>query len=272
MSERKIVTRPAEWFKFDNIRKQFDPEDLVRLGESLKRRQWHPIVAKSDGIVVDGERRVRAAREVGLETLDAIIVDAPMSQTELRLAQGATAMHRADLSGWEKYVLCYELIQLNPGWQAKDLAEHLAIDPSMVTRILSASKAVPEVRAALKAGRLGTTDVYAISKEKSDAGQLELLTAKLNGASRDSIERQAKQKRNGSAPVNKRNRDRSVPVARVSRIRIPVGNVIVTFSGKGMTIDNAVDAGLEAVKKMQADKVKAASVQAIEKDLAAIGN
>jgi len=265
MSDRKVGVKSVAWFKFDNIRKQFDPDDLVRLGESLKRRQWHPVVAKSDGTVVDGERRVRAALAAGLETLDVIIIDAPMTKTELRLAQAATAMHRADLSGWEKYELCYELVQLNPDWQAKELAEHLAIDPSMVTRILSASKTVPEVREALKAGRLGTTDVYAISKEKSDAGQLELLAAKLNGASRDSIEQQAKRTRIGSA--------RAVTLR---RIKCPlVSGHVVMVTGADISLDDGIEAlgeALKAMRKARDGGLNAATAQAVWKDVAAVGN
>jgi ParB/RepB/Spo0J family partition protein len=154
-----IVSKPLDWFKFDNIRQCFEEDALIALGKSLRRRQWHPIVARSDGTVVDGERRVRAARLERLESLDAVIIDEAMTQTELRLAQAATAMHRADLTPGEKYELCYELLQLRTDWKEKDLAEHLCIHPSMVTRIMAASKTIPEVRQALKDGKLSTTDV-----------------------------------------------------------------------------------------------------------------
>ena len=32
-----------------------------------------------------------------------------------------TAIHRADLSGFDKFQACVKLLELNPGWQNQDL-------------------------------------------------------------------------------------------------------------------------------------------------------
>jgi ParB family chromosome partitioning protein len=237
---RHIVRKPADWFKVDNIRQAFDHDALVQLGKSLRRRQWHPVLARPDGTLIDGERRVRAAKLEGLESLDTIVVDAELSRSEVRLAQAATAMHRADLTAGEKYELCYELLQLRPDWQAKDLAEHLCIDPSMVTRIMAASKTIPAVRQALKEGKLSTTDVYAISKVP-EAEQPALLEAKLNGASRDALEERAKATRRKATAATE---------PRVSSMRIPLASgICVTVSGKSLSLDDVVEASAELAKE-----------------------
>lgn len=239
---RQVCQQPLPWFKADNIRKKFEHESLVELGKSLRRRQWHPVIARADGTLIDGERRVRAALLEGLESLDTIIVDEELKQSEVRLAQAATAMHRADLTPGEKYDLCYELLQLRPDWKAKDLAEHLCIDPSMVTRIMAASNTVPEVRAALKEGKLSTTDVYAISKVP-EANQPALLEAKLNGASRDALEERAKATRRKAGTAAE---------PRISSVRIPLpSGVCFTVTGKALSFDDLVAAFLAAAKAVR---------------------
>ena len=65
----------------DQPRKEFDPEALGRLAESLKARgQLQPIRVRWDDaadryVVVVGERRWRAARLAGLETIACVVVD-----------------------------------------------------------------------------------------------------------------------------------------------------------------------------------------------------
>ena len=49
-----------------------------------------------------------------------------------------TAIHRADLSGFDKFQACVKLLELNPGWQNQDLARCVKLDPSTVTRLLLA--------------------------------------------------------------------------------------------------------------------------------------
>jgi ParB/RepB/Spo0J family partition protein len=236
----QVVRRAVDSFKFDNIRNQFEHDSLVELGKSLRRRQWHPVITRPDGTLIDGERRVRAALLEGLESLDTIIVDGELTQSEVRLAQAATAMHRADLTASEKYELCYELLQLRPDWKAKDLAEHLCIDPSMVTRIMAASNTIPAVRQALKEGKLSTTDVYAISKVP-EAEQPALLEAKLNGASRDALEQQVKATRRKATPATE---------DRVNTIRFPLpSGVWITVSGKNLSLDEVVEALADGAKE-----------------------
>ena len=183
-----------------NVRQDPHESELLALGESLKVWQHHPLILDPQYIIIDGWRRWLAARLVRVEMLKAIITDRPLSESELNVAQIEMSLHRAGLSGWELYCGCFELLQLNPGWLAKDLAQRLKLDPSYITRVLAPSKAIEPVRAALKAGKIGLAAVYSIAKEPEER-QAAMLELKLNGASRDDIERvrrNGKKKRNGS--------------------------------------------------------------------------
>ncbi len=203
-----LTTKPLAFFKADpnQPRKQFTEADLLSLGASMKAHgQLQPVGAMPDGTLLWGERRLRAAQLIGLKELQVIITDRKLSDSEIRLIQLTENMHRADLTGYEKWLGCAELMSLNPQWQLKELAAHLHLDPSMVTRLLSPSKCVPAWQEALKAGKVGISDCYAASKLE-EKEQSELLALKLNGASRDAIEQ-----------AGRRNRTKAVPAVRLAR-------------------------------------------------------
>src|SRR5205085_5498369 len=140
--------------------------------------QLQPGGAKPDGTLLWGERRFRAAPLAGLTELSAIITDRPLSDSDIRLIQLTENMLRADLTGYEKWLACTELMAMNPEWQMKDLAGHLHLDPSMVTRLLSTSKCIEAAQNALREGKIGISDCYAISK-LPPAEQASLLAKKL---------------------------------------------------------------------------------------------
>jgi len=72
----QLATKPLSWFKANpQVRKAFDDAELRALGESLRVRQLQPVLAKPDGTLIAGERRYRAAKLVGLESLQVIITD-----------------------------------------------------------------------------------------------------------------------------------------------------------------------------------------------------
>ena len=184
----QFAIRPLAWFKVNpQVRKFFNEEDLRRLGESLRQKQLQPVLCQPDGTLIAGERRFRAAKLVGLATLEVKIAEEQLSENQIKLWQLTENMLREDLTGFEKWTGCYELMCMNPSWHMKDLAEALKLDPSSITRLLSPSNCIVAAQKALEEGKIGISDCYAISKlpEKEQAS---LLALKLSGASRDTIE------------------------------------------------------------------------------------
>jgi ParB family transcriptional regulator, chromosome partitioning protein len=238
----QLTTKPLSWFKTNpQVRKTFDEAELRLLGESLRHKQLQPVLARTDGTIIAGERRFRAAKLAGLPTLMVIVTDEPLTEAEIRAIQLTENIHRADLTGFEKWQACMELLELNPGWQGKDLAERLHLDPSSVTRLLSPSKCIQEAQDALRDGRIGISDAYALSK-LPQADQPGLMALKLSGGSRDALEQAGRKKRAGSTPA-----------VRASKIRIMLtSGVTVTISGDDLSLDDAI----EAVKETQKEMVK----------------
>ncbi len=242
-----LHSKPISWFKPDpkQPRRGFDESELRLLGESLRKKQLQPVLAKPDGTIIAGERRFRAATLAGLKDLMVIVTDEPLTEAEIRAVQLTENIHRADLTGYEKWSACAELMCMNPNWQQKDLADRLHLDPSMVTRLLSPSKCIPAAQEALRDGKIGISDAYALSKLPQQ-DQTGLLALKLSGGSRDALEQAGRKKRAGSASA-----------VRAAKIKVPlVGGHVVTVSGDEITLEEAIDAAGEAVKQMKAAVAK----------------
>ena len=224
------------------MRLTFPPPPAPPSASLLLRRQHGvlvPLLIKPDGTIIDGERRWRAAQRKGIKELPVIITEVA-SDKDLRGIQLATVFHRSDLSGYERWMACSELMCMNPGWQMKDLAEFLHLDPSMGTRLLSPSKCIPAVQEALKQGQCSVSDCYAISKldPKDQPG---LLALKLSGASRDQLEQAGRKSRNGGQAT-----------VRVQRVKcvLPSG-VSVVVAGEGVSLDESIEALGEVIKEMK---------------------
>lgn len=253
------ASKPLTWFKPDPAqpRRQFDEDELRRLGESLTVRQLQPVLARPDGTLIAGERRLRAATLAGLTHLDVVITDEALTPTQLRGAQVEENLHRSDLTDFEKWKAFAELLALNPGWTNRDLAAHLHLSEPTVTKYLSPSKCVPEVRAALEAGTLGITDVYTISRAGPDE-QRDLLRLKLAGESRDALATRVKRQKAATAEA-----------VRVKRVACPLpSGVSVVAAGRELSLDELIDSLGEAQKEARKAREQGLDIRTFSKVMA----
>jgi ParB family transcriptional regulator, chromosome partitioning protein len=236
----QLYCKPLLWFQPDPAqpRKAFDEGELRLLGESLAKKQLVPVIARPDGVLIDGERRWRAATIAGLATLDAVISDEPLTSAQILEIQLISALHRADLTPYELYAGCKQWLASHPGSTARELAERIDRDAGHLSKLLSLSRCVQAVQEAAAAGHLSVSDWYAISKV---AGELqgELLEQKLRGATRDALEAQVRSKRSGGTPQ-----------VRLTRIKCPLpsNGATVVVSGEAMTLADLVEALAELLK------------------------
>jgi ParB/RepB/Spo0J family partition protein len=236
---KTLTSKPLDWFKPDpgNPRLSFDNEELRALGESIKKKQNVPVLAKPDGLLIDGNRRFFGAELVGVEQLDVIVTDEPLTPAQIKEIQLVTALHRADLKPYEQFLACRDWLALNPGATARDLAARIDRDPSTLVRILSLSKCSQAVQQAAAEGKLGLSEFYAISKVP-EAEQEAMLAAKLSGESRDQLEKRGRRLRNGEAPGIKVNR---------LKVSLAQGRS-VTIAGSNLGLDDAIEILQEALK------------------------
>lgn len=258
-----LTTKPLDFFKPDpnQPRKAFDLGELTALEESLFARQDIPLIAFADGVIIDGERRWRAAQLKGrIKTLDVVITDQRMTPTELRVFQITSSVHRASLSGYEMWRACVDLLALNPTFQMKDLAAHLQMEASSITRYLSPSKCVAAWQEAFKAGTVGISDCYEASK-LPEAEQPALLALKLSGASRNAI-----------AAIGKKARNGATPAVKVSSLKVAlVGGTTIIIKGEAIDLEQGIESlgvALKEMKRAVADGLDARTAQSVWRDKA----
>jgi ParB family chromosome partitioning protein len=201
----------------DQPRKFFDDDDLALLAGSMRDLgQTDPVKVRWDAardrwVLVDGERRYRAAQRAGLTTLTVVVDDrvmAPDRVLELQLVENAL---RADLTPLESGAAFQQLMAV---WHCnqQELAARLHISPSKVSRAIAALALPPDVQQDVESGKVGA------------------MTAVMNA------------RRKPSAPGRRARRPAAV------KISTAVGVVVVTPK-QGQSVSDVLAAALDAERK-----------------------
>jgi ParB family transcriptional regulator, chromosome partitioning protein len=128
-------------------RRSFDPEGIAALGASIRQvGVLQPVVVRpvAEGRfeLVMGERRWRAARKAGLETIPALVSDTD-DREALRKAL-IENMHRSDLNAVEEAAAYQQLIE-EGGLTHDELAEQLGVSRPAVSNALRLLELPPAV-------------------------------------------------------------------------------------------------------------------------------
>jgi ParB/RepB/Spo0J family partition protein len=209
-------------------------DDLRALGENMQEHGQftHPWI-RPDGKVIFGNRKVLAARLVGITHLDCVVIGEDLSETQLSVLNLSENLLHVDMSAAEKWKACVALLELNPTWTHKDLAAHLKLDPSTITRIMAPSKCIPAWQEAFLAGVVGVTDCYAAAKVGTQE-QHEMLAQKHDGASRDDLERHRRKPKRRGIRSSAKESSISIP--------LPSSGLTVIFRGINVGIDDLIEA------------------------------
>lgn len=170
----------------DQPRTDFDSEALTVLGENLQAKgQMHPLHVrwseeKRRWIIISGERRWRAARQVGLATVDCFFHEEPLSKSQVLELQLIENLLREDLSPLEEARAFETLLKLN-GWTSKQLAETVRIPASKVSRSLALLKLPDEIQQQVEAGTVPARTAYELSKLKDTDAQRRLAEDSVRG-------------------------------------------------------------------------------------------
>ena len=243
----QTVRKPSSWVKPQKqIRTDYGTEEEQRLfGDSVKERQLQALVCLADGTLVCGFRRFHCGTLVGMTEFDVLIIPDKLSESQIKVYRLTENIQRKDLNAWEMWQSCAELMSMNPTWQMKHLAEHLHFDPSSITRYLSPSKCIETAQTALREGKIGISDCYALAK-LDPADQPGLLALKLSGASRDAIEAAGREMR----PRPKVESKKAVKAASVKCL-LPSGYIVIVKGGDGCSLEEAAEALAEAIREMK---------------------
>ena len=188
--EEKIVTEtPKEEIvdiKIDELRsnpyqprKVFDEEALKELSDSIKQHGvFQPIIVKKSikGYeIIAGERRVKASRMAGLETVPAIVRE--FDDTEMMEIALLENLQREDLNPFEEanaYVKIMEAKNLTH----EELAKVLGKSQSYVTNTIGLLRLPEDIRNLVINGKLSMTHARILSK-MSDRDTINLLADRI---------------------------------------------------------------------------------------------
>jgi ParB family chromosome partitioning protein len=163
----------------DQPREEFDAEGLDRLAESLKTRgQLQPIRVRWDEprdryTIICGERRWRAAERAGLPSLSCVIVEGPLSSTDLLAIQLVENALREDLKPIEQARAFRQLMDANE-WSTRQLARELSLAQPQVVRTLALLNLPEAVQSQVEQGALAPATAYEIGKLDDSEAQTAL--------------------------------------------------------------------------------------------------
>jgi ParB family chromosome partitioning protein len=160
-------------------REEFEPEGLERLAQSLRQRGLlQPIRVRWDAaqeryIIICGERRWRAAKIAGLESLACVIVEGDLTIQERLAIQLVENALREDLKPIEQ-ARAYKSLMESQGWSVRQLAVELSIHHGQVVRAMALLDLPELIQERVEQGTLAPATAYEISKVGDEQVQEEL--------------------------------------------------------------------------------------------------
>lgn len=123
----------------ENPRQAFDPIEMKHLEDSIKIkgiRQSLVVEREKEGtyLLIDGERRYRAAKHLGLKELPVIIED-PMTPAERMMIRFHLQEQHAQWNTWEK-ALAVSAFQKATGMDVQEIADSLGLNKGTVNNYL----------------------------------------------------------------------------------------------------------------------------------------
>ena len=225
-----------------------DPEYCRRLGASMKAiGQQVPVIGYTDPasgrfILGDGGCRLISARQEGIAELLALDLGKKPTLQELLIAQAAIDLHRQHLKPMDRARL-WHANKKERGCTARQLANELGVDESLVGDYLSLLKLPADVQEQVNSGALHMSKACLIAQQESNPDRQRELATQAVSISRDKLAARLRESR--------RNAQQS-PAVRLSRVKCPLSSgIVVVVSGEGVSLDESIEALGEAVKEMK---------------------
>ena len=145
-------------------RSRFEPEALEELAASIRTHGvLQPLLVSEEGgayVLIAGERRLRAARMAGLETVPVVIRERLGEREEIELAL-VENLQRRDLTPLEE-ARAYEHLRTALGLTQADIARRVGVDRSTVANSLRLLKLGGTIQEMVETGRLSAGHARAL--------------------------------------------------------------------------------------------------------------
>lgn len=182
----------------EQVRKQFSEDKIAELAESLRTAGQQQAItlyyeSQSDRyVVIHGERRVRAAKLLGWETIEALVRKAKPLDDERIEAQLAENVARSDLNDIEIGEALLELKKLR-SYSTRELAKRVGKSQASVVRWLALLDLPDDLRKKIAAGVLPASVGYEIGKLERPSDQRRVAAMYIKaGMTRSGVEAEVK--------------------------------------------------------------------------------
>ncbi len=250
-------------------RTEFSEESLRSLADTLAAvGQLAPIRVRKEGdlyVIVDGERRYRAAKMAGFTTIAAIIEEQDLAVAAIRHRQLVANCHET-LTPMDTANAVAELMQ-ETGWSAAEVAAKIGMSQATISRLLTLKQLPPPIQTQIKDGKIPASAGYELSRVV-DAGEQEALAAQVaNGLTRDGL--------TGIVKSNGTGHSRSL-TEKASRFKAELGaGRSITAYGSGLdnleTLIGWLEALLARLRKLRPKGLELAAIARLFRDEAKTG-
>lgn len=219
------------------VRQNIDPEGLRELAASIASvgLQQPPLCLTRGAVyeLIDGHRRLCACGEfLGWTEMPILAFQGSSESANVLARQLVCNLQRADLNAIER-ALGIQALMTQAALSADGVAKMLGLSSASVTRSLSLLTLPEDIRKCVADGRIPADSAYQLSTV-SDSKHQAVLAAEVAGKrlTRDALARKLKSSRRS-------NERRTDGIARC--IAMMGGGRSVTFVGKGLSLDAAID-------------------------------
>jgi ParB family chromosome partitioning protein len=263
-----------------NPREGFDEREIKALALSVQSIGIQvPLILmrgeKRPFRLLDGWRRLRAAKLLGLKSVPAIIQEQPLCEGDRLQHQLIINCQRSDLLPLEKARAIARLMEVTQ-WNATETAKRLGMSSAGVSRSLSLLNLEQPIQQLIEAGRLAASTAYAIAQIGDPEKRLQLAHEAANGElTRDAVSLRANEVASHvpEPPASAAADDSTARTAEqieaaaesrpvLRRFTAAVANTAITISGASLTPDSIL-AALGHVLA-HARKLKNKELQALE--------
>ena len=147
------------WPNPDQPRKSFSVQELKSLGQSIQENSLiQPVVVYKNGDgfyhLIDGERRWRAAKMIGMKYISSVVRDGPPQEDEKGLLATVANMQREDLTPIEEATAMQQM--KDKGMSTTVIAHRLGISYPKVANRLALLKLDQEIQELINQGKMAT--------------------------------------------------------------------------------------------------------------------
>ena len=158
-------------------RADFDPQALDELKESIREKgiiQAVTVRRAGDGMyeLISGERRIRAATEIGLEAIPAYVIEvsSPEEMLELALIENLQREHLNPI----EIAISYQRLMNDVGMTPEEVGKKVSKDRTTIVNFLRLLRLPQKIQDSLRRGALSMGHARALAGLSDEAAQLKI--------------------------------------------------------------------------------------------------